>query len=414
MISRLSYGWWVAAAAFFTLLIAVGLPFYGLPFFYDYMQHDFAWSRAQITSGIGVATILVLPIGGLIIPRFKPKNLILCGILLLCASLCGFALMRRSLVTYYLMWALFMLGYLCAGPIPHQVLIARWFTRSRGTAMAFAYLGLGIGGAISQKYVALPLIHAFGWRGALLAMGLLLLVLIPLVLVLVKDCPSEPQADADNRSPSSSVSSEPLSLRSILRIHAFWILAFASFASIGSIGSVNQHMKLLFHDAGLSGQIAADTTFVMLTSSLIGRIVMGFLADRLPRKYVMIAAYLAIALSLPLLFVAARPGVPFLFGVVFGFGLGADYMLIPLVAADLFGTNSLARVMGVLLPADSIAQTVCPLLVGLLYSHSGSYQTALLFISVLAMLGAVALCFLPGTCRSRIEARTGLSLRVPT
>jgi MFS family permease len=410
MISRLSYGWWVAAAAFFTLLIAVGLPFYGLPFFYDYMQHDFAWSRAQITSGIGVATILVLPIGGLIIPRFKPKNLILCGILLLCASLCGFALMRRSLVTYYLMWALFMLGYLCAGPIPHQVLIARWFTRRRGTAMAFAYLGLGIGGAISQKYVALPLIHAFGWRGALLAMGLLLLVLIPLVLVLVKDCPSEPQAEADNRSHSS----EPLSLRSILRINAFWILAFASFASIGSIGSVNQHMKLLFHDAGLSGQIAADTTFVMLTSSLIGRIVMGFLADRLPRKYVMIAAYLAIALSLPLLFVAARPGVPFLFGVVFGFGLGADYMLIPLVAADLFGTNSLARVMGVLLPADSIAQTVCPLLVGLLYSHSGSYQTALLFISVLAMLGAVALCFLPGTRRSRIEARTDLSLRVPT
>jgi MFS family permease len=414
MISRLSYGWWVAAAAFFTLLIAVGLPFYGLPFFYDYMQHDFAWSRAQITSGIGVATILVLPIGGLIIPRFKPKNLILCGILLLCASLCGFALMRRSLVTYYLMWALFMLGYLCAGPIPHQVLIARWFTRRRGTAMAFAYLGLGIGGAISQKYVALPLIHAFGWRGALLAMGLLLLVLIPLVLVLVKDCPSEAQAEADSRSPSSSVSSEPLSLRSILHISAFWILAFASFASIGSIGSVNQHMKLLFHDAGLSGQIAADTTFVMLTSSLIGRIVMGFLADRLPRKYVMIAAYLAIALSLPLLFVAARPGVPFLFGVVFGFGLGADYMLIPLVAADLFGTNSLARVMGVLLPADSIAQTVCPLLVGLLYSHSGSYQTALLFISVLAMLGAVALCFLPGTRRSRIEARTDLSLRVPT
>jgi MFS family permease len=413
MINRPSDGWWVALAAFFTLLIAVGLPFYGLPFFYDYMQHDFAWSRAQITSGIGVATIMVLPIGGLIIPRFKPKSLILCGILLLCASLCGFALMGRSLITYYLMWALFMLGYLCAGPIPHQVLIARWFTRRRGTAMACAYLGLGIGGAISQKYVALPLIHAFGWRGALLAMGLLLLALIPLVLALVKDCPSEPQAEDGSRS-STAVASEPRSLRSVFRISAFWVLAFASFASIGSIGSVNQHMKLLFHDAGLSGQIAADTTFVMLTSSLIGRIVMGWLADRLPRKYVMIAAYLAIALSLPLLFVAGRPGVPFLFGVVFGFGLGADYMLIPLMAADLFGTNSLARVMGILLPADSIAQTVCPLLVGLLYSHYGSYQAALFFISALAMLGAVALCFLPGTRLSGIQARTDLSLRVST
>src|ERR1700749_3405504 len=101
------------------------------------MQHDFARSRAQITSGIGVATIMVLPIGGLIIPRFKPKSLILCGIVL----------MGRSLITFYLMGALFMLGYLCAGPIPHQVLIARWFTRRRGTAMACAYLGLGIGGA---------------------------------------------------------------------------------------------------------------------------------------------------------------------------------------------------------------------------------------------------------------------------
>jgi MFS family permease len=414
MISRPSYGWWVAVAAFFDLLIAVGLPFYGLPFFYDYMQHDFAWSRAQITSGIGVATILVLPLGGLIIPRFKPKSLILCGILLLCASLCGFALMGRSLITYYLMWALFMLGYLCAGPIPHQVLIARWFTRRRGTAMACAYLGLGIGGAISQKYVALPLIHAFGWRGALLAMGLLLLALIPLVTVLVKDCPSEPPAEADNRSSYPPAASEPLPLRSIFRITAFWVLAFASFASIGSIGSVNQHMKLLFHDAGLSGQVAADITYVMLTSSLIGRIVMGFLADRLPRKYVMIAAYLAIALSLPLLFVASRPGVPFLFGIVFGFGLGADYMLIPLMAADLFGTNSLARVMGILLPADSIAQTVCPLLVGLLYSHSGSYQTALFFISALAILGAVALCFLPGTRVSSIQAHTDLGFRVST
>jgi MFS family permease len=413
MISRPSYGWYVAASAFFTLLIAVGLPFYGLPFFYDYIQHDLAWSRAQITSGIGVATIMVLPIGGLFIPRFKPKNLILCGILLLCASLCGFALMQRSLFTYYLLWALFMLGYLCAGPIPHQVLIARWFTRRRGTAMACAYLGLGIGGAISQKYVALPLIHAFGWRGALLAMGLLLLILIPIVLVLVKDGPGETQAEAAD-APSSGPAAEPLSLRSIFRISAFWILAFASFASIGSIGSVNQHMKLLFHDAGLSGQIAANTTFVMLSSSLIGRIVMGLLADRLPRKYVMIAAYLAIALSLPLLFVAGRPDVPFLFGIVFGFGLGADYMLIPLMAADLFGTNSLARVMGILLPADSIAQTVCPLFVGLLYSHSGSYQAALFFISVLSMLGAIVLCFLPGTRLSKLHAPTDLSLRVST
>ena len=397
MKGRVFHGWWIAAAAFATLLLTVGIPFYGLPFFYDYFQHDFGWGRAQVTSGIGIATIIVLPLGGLVIPRFSPKSLLLAGILLLAASLSGFAFMRGSLVFYYLMWALFMLGYLCAGPIPHQVLITRWFTAQRGTAMALAYLGLGLGGAISQKYVSLPLIRAFGWRTTLLIIGLSLLVLIPLVLGVVKNTPAELDLAPLGQLDADAATVSPISPRRLVRATAFWLLAFGSFASIGSIGSINQHMKLLFRDAGLSAELVADTTFVMLISSLLGRVIMGWMADRLPKKYVMTGAYLLIAFPLPLLFFANHPHVPFVFGALFGFGLGADYMLIPLMAADLFGTHSLARVMGILLPADSIAQTVCPLLVGMLYSQAGNYRSALIFISTLAAFGAAAVCFLPAT-----------------
>ncbi|HEY3936411.1 MAG TPA: MFS transporter [Bryobacteraceae bacterium] len=391
--SRVFYGWWIAAAAFLTLLLTVGVPFYGLPFFYDHFQRAFGWTRIEVTSGIGIATIVALPVGGLIIPRFSPKRLLLTGIVLLSASLVGFASMRGNIVFYVAMWMLFMTGYLCAGPIPHQVLISRWFVKRRGTAMALAYLGLGLGGAISQKYVALPLIRTIGWRGALLTMGLGLLVLIPLVLAVVRNRPEDrgllPYGE------SETTRHAPLPLSIILLAAPFWLLAFGSFASIGSIGSINQHMKLLFLDAGLTADIAANTTFVMLISSLAGRMVMGWMADWMTKKYVMTAAYLLIALSLPLLFFARRPGVPLLFGGVFGFGLGADYMLIPLMAADLFGTHSLARVMGILLPADSIAQTVCPLLAGVLYSRAGSYGPVLVFVSVLAAAGALAVCFLP-------------------
>jgi MFS family permease len=71
-------------------------------------------------------------------------------------------------------------------------------------------------------------------------------------------------------------------------------------------------------------------------------------------------------------------------------------MLIPLIAADLFGTQSLARVMGILLPADSIAQTVCPVLVGVLATRDGNYHGALVFICILAALGTAVVCFLPG------------------
>jgi MFS family permease len=390
---RLFYGWWIVAACAVILLMTVGVPFYGMPFFYDYFQRDFGWSRDLVTSGIGIATVLALPLGGFIIPRFSPRRLLIAGILLLSSSLVGFASMRGSLVVYFVLWILFMLGYLFAGPIPSQILISRWFAKRRGAAMAVAYLGLGIGGAISQKYVAMPLIRTIGWRGALFAMGSGLLLQLPLILTIVRNSPEEcgllPYGGKEPLKP------EATGLHDLLRAAPFWFLAFGSFASIGSIGSVNQHMKLLFLDAGLTAEITADTTFIMLISSLLGRLVMGWLADRLPKKHVMIAAYLLIALPLPLLFVAGRPGMPQLFGGLFGFGLGADYMLIPLMAADLFGTHSLARVMGILLPADSIAQTVCPLIAGALYARAGSYEPVLLFMIVLAVSGALAVCFLP-------------------
>lgn len=387
------YGWWIAAVSFLSLLLAVGIPFYGLPFFYDCFQHDFGWSRALVTSGIGMATLIVLPIGVLLIPRFNPRQLLFGGLTLLTASLLCFATMRGSVVTYFVAWTMFMLGYLCAGPIPHQVLISAWFVRQRGSAMAIAYMGLGVGGAISQKYVSLPLIAHIGWRGALVVIGLSLLALIPIIHWTVWNRPSdkglEPLGGAHAELPIS------LSRGAVLRKVSFWLLAIGSFASIGSIGSVNQHMKLLFQDAGLSAEVTANTTFIMLLSSLFGRVVMGWMADRLPKKYVMVLAYLFISFSLPLLFLASHPGVPSLFGCLFGFGLGADYMLIPLMAADLFGTHALSRVMGILLPADSIAQTFCPLIAGALYTRFGNYVSSIVFVIALAVVGALAIALLP-------------------
>ena len=111
----------------------------------------------------------------------------------------------------------------------------------------------------------------------------------------------------------------------------------------------------------------------------------------------MLAAYLLLAIPLPLLFVIQRPGVPFLFAISFGFGLGACYMLIPLMAAQLFGPNSLARVMGIVLPTDSIGQTGFPFLLGILRDRSGSYALGLAVVIALAFAGALAVALLPSS-----------------
>ena len=372
------------------------MPFYGLPFFYDYFIRDFGWSRAETTGGIALATILVQPLAGFVVDRFSPRLLIGVGAGFLLLSLVGFSLGNGRLLFYYLSWCLFMAGYMCSGPLPHQVLIARWFRRRRGLAMGVMYLGLGLGGAISQKYVALQLIQKFGWRHALLLTGLSMLLVLPLLLFLVRDTPQEVGLwpDGSPQPPPEPVD-EALPLRELWRRPAFWLLAAGSAASIGAIGSVNQHMKLLFLDAGLSSGTVANTTFLILSSSLAGRLVMGWLADFFPKKFVMLASYLFVGLPLPLLLVISHSGAPELFAVVFGFGLGADYMLIPLMAAQLFGANSLARVMGIILPFDSIGQTCFPFLLGVLRDHIGNYTWGIVMVAGLALAGATAVACLP-------------------
>ncbi|MEX2303677.1 MAG: MFS transporter [Bryobacterales bacterium] len=393
---RLYYGWFIAASCFFILAMTVGVPLYAMPFFYDYYIAEFGWSRAETTAGIAISTIVILPLGGLLIHCFSARKLILFGVVCFALALNGFGLMGGSLAAYYLIWCVVMLGYVYSGPIPNQVILSQWFSRNRGKAMALAYLGLGIGGAISQKFVALPLINAFGWRTALQIMGALTLLVIPILIWVVRDRPADKGLFADGDAvPATDFGAKPHDFHYLLRQRSFWFLAFGSFCSIGAIGSINQHMKLMFQDVGLSASVVADTTFVILVSSLAGRIVMGWLADRMTKKYVMVAAYIFVGAPIPLLYIVDQPSIPFLFAVAFGFGLGADFMLIPLMAAEVFGPNSLARVMGIILPVDSIGQTVFPFLLGYMYDQAGNYHAGLAVVFSLAMIGAGAIAMLP-------------------
>jgi len=84
----------------------------------------------------------------------------------------------------------------------------------------------------------------------------------------------------------------------------------------------------------------------LLASSILGRLVLGWLADRLPKKYVMLIAFSAVAGRSLFLLSATWRRWPIVFAFVFGFGMGADYMLIPLVTADCFGVRSLGKLMG--------------------------------------------------------------------
>jgi MFS family permease len=99
----------------------------------------------------------------------------------------------------------------------------------------------------------------------------------------------------------------------------------------------------------------------------------------------------------------STPGFVYPFAIVFGFAMGADYMLIPLMAADLFGLRSLGRAMSAILPADTVTQFWFPNLIAQLRAAWGSYGSALWVSCLMAGVGAVAIAAL-STTRTKEEA----------
>lgn len=380
----------VGATGFLSLFSLVGIMFYGLPFFYDFWVQEFGWTRATVTSGNAFAKVFVGLLGffaGWFIDRYGPRRLMLAGILMGGIAVIGLSQMTQ-LWHFYIFYLFNALGYMCGGPLPNQVLISRWFSKSRGKAMGIAYLGIGIGGMLVPQAARWLNAH-FGWHLALMILGMAMIAIAFPMAWFVKE---NPEVNPQEKLPEEN----KIPLTGILKSWPFYLLVIGSMCSIGAVSGTSQNLKLFFSlDLKYSQGEAANVISLMLASSIFGRLFMGWLADRIPKKYVMVLIYCLVAGSIPLLYYVSTPGVVYLFAILFGIGLGGDYMIIPLMAAELFGVRVMGRVMGIILTMDGLGEAFAPMLVGWLRDKSGSYANGFAALIVLAAIGTVAIVFLP-------------------
>ena len=380
----------VATTAFVVLFCIVGLALWGLPFYYDFMVQQFGWTRAQVTSGNALSKLVVGPvfgfIAGWIIDRFGPRRVMMAGILMAGGALVGLGWVS-TLGMFYLFYFFNALGYVCGGPLPNQVLLSRWFDKSRGKAMGFAYLGIGIGGAtvpwISHATdTAFRLAISFaiaGWvdHSGFLSFGFL-----------VKEAPSALTSDR-----KASGSAEVMGAFKTL---PFYLLTFGSMCSIAAVSGTQQNLKLFLSlDRHFSQGDAARVLSLVLSFSIVGRLLMGWLADRFSKKYVMLLTYLLVAAGIPFLFLSHSQASLYASAAVFGVGLGGDYMIIPLMTAEIFGMQVLGRLLGVILTAGGIAEAVSPWLTGRLRDATGNYSEGCFVLVGIALLGAAVVLGLP-------------------
>jgi MFS transporter, OFA family, oxalate/formate antiporter len=403
------YGWWIVLAAFLNLFFVVGIIFYGFPVFYPYLVESLGFTRAQVTQGFFLGFLFAgLPFGvlaGTLIDRIGARSVILVGV-----GLVGIPLLVMGWMTRFWQFEILciveVLGYVLAGPIPNQVLVSRWFSRRRGRAMGYAYLGLGLGGVVAPLLIN-NLAHTLGWRHALQLLGaVILLVLFPVAVWVTRSAPEElgidfePVADPElaqkNFSPQNPSS---VGVAEAAGSVSFWLILAGSTLVVGAIGAVIQHFILFLKDAGYSATVAARFSTILLASSLGGRVVVGYLADRFRKTHIMTFFYFLIGASVFLLPNAQSSAVVWIFAIIFGFSMGADYMLIPLVTAECFGTAALGKLLALIIMGYSIGQWAGPWLVGRIFDARHSYDLAWKIIASAGMLGAAAIYAVPSPTR---------------
>jgi len=399
--TRIFYGWWIVVAAFLNLFFAVGIIFYGFPVFYPAFVESLGFLRAQVTQGFLLGFLVAgLPFGllaGAVIDRIGARGVILSG-----AGLVGISLLLMGSMTrlwhYELFCIMEVLGYVLAGPIANQVLVAHWFHMRRGRAMGYAYLGLGLGGVISPLLVHF-LMRNFGWRHALEIVGLLiLLVLFPVGIWITRSTPGEMGLLPDGAESvglteerNSATVSPASGVGAAIRSANFWLILAGSTLVMGAIGSVIQHFILFLKDQGYSVTTATRFSTALLASSLGGRVVVGYLADRFRKKNTMALFYALLSASLLFLGMARRPVAVWTFALIFGFSMGADYMLIPLVTAECFGTASLGKLLALIIMGYSLGQWGAPWMAGRIFDSQHSYELAWKIMAAAGLFGAAAI-----------------------
>ena len=283
------YGWWIVAAAFLNLFLAVGILFYGFPVFYPYFVESLGFTRAQVTQGFLLGFLFAgLPFGilaGTLIDRIGARIVLLAGI-----GLVGLSLLLMGRMSHFwefeVLCIVEVIGYVLAGPIANQVLVSRWFGRRRGRAMGYAYLGLGLGGAAAPMLVNF-LARSLGWRHGLELLGILiLLVLFPIGILVTRSSPKDigvnPEAFREAMPPENSAG-----VAQAVSTAAFWLIVTGSALTIGAIGAVIQHFILFLKDSSYSATTASNYFTILLTASLGGRVIVGYLADRFRKSYLM-------------------------------------------------------------------------------------------------------------------------------
>ena len=404
-------GWWIVVTVFMAQLFMVGFFSYGYPLLAVAVEAEFDCGMQQLSwamigpTMLGLALPLVI---GPLVDRWSVRGLMLIGVAALCMGLLAVAWAPNVLAFVIAMSILLGSANNLLGPIVGSAVVARWFTASRGRALGIAAMGTSIGGIFMPQLLELGF-ASIGWRGSLRVMALVVLVcVLPLLLFALRDHPGDlglqPEgAIAPAPSAAAGVSGGSLASTSgeILRRPAFWIVSVCLALFLGCYSGILTNVGKFASDLGADGAARASLLSTLALSGLVGKLVFGYLADRIPLK---VGLWTAIGLTTTsVVSMTFEPIYPLLLvsAAVLGHAAGGILPVGGAIMAAVCGGANVGRSMGLQSPIISIGVMPAYWVAGSVHATSGSFVPAFQIFAGALCLAALLLFAL------RMPARAG-------
>jgi sugar phosphate permease len=376
----------------------MGLGFsYVFTTFLKPIVEDMGWSRTAFSAVGGpllFSMAVASPVIGNLTDRFGPRRVLSVSILLLGRVLAGYGAMQ-SLWQFYALSLLLGLALAGLGDIPVGAVASRWFVGGRGRALGVIYVGSNLGGSI-VPVAATAIALEDSWRVALWVLGgIAVVVILPFAAFVVR-YPAAAEAAMPAQIPAEGAVDEEapsLDLRAAVRTRSFWILAAALFTFYFYYLGVLNHLVAFLSDSGFSDPRAALHFSGTIAVGIAGKLVIGAVADRIPKKTALLANFGLVTLASFLLLAIDRPGILLAFIVVHGFSVAAENVLLPLMVVEAFGVRYMAQIYGMLMFALLPGGVLGQVFAAHMYDTAGSYDVAFTTFAVLNVLTLVALAF---------------------
>ena len=403
-----NYGWVILGLCFGNLIVEGGVT-RSQPVFLPALRQGFGGSAAMtaaIFSASGFFGGLAAPVLGKILDIIGPKYMFpLAGIVILLGW------WACSMVNH--MWQLFIfyslisaLGHISIGSFTTTAVLAPWFPKSKGVMLGIADSGNATGQAITPPLLQLAITH-YGWRAGFRIFGILFfLIAAPLNFLLQKRAPDSVQkflspedtleenteSSIDTRSQLGDISDDAYKFNA-LKEPAVWMLLVSRATASISNQMTSLHIIAFFVMAGYGEMQSAAAIGAAGLFGIGARPVFGILSDKIGREIVFTIAMgmTFMAVLVILLFTGgASLWALIIFVALTGLSDGLSGLLLGAKAADIYPSNVLGSVMGVVHVGRTMGTAVGGILTGLLFDMYGNYDLAYWIAAVLALLSIVA------------------------